>query len=88
MSTDDVPKVDIGDVIVVPSYLYIDRGEDDVCGGLATVVRMKVEWGSRWVYVNEVPGRGYNWDIIGPDQDRLAAEYGHLIAEPCPEGKG
>lgn len=74
-----------GDIIIVPSRFYIDRGEDDVCGGLATVASVNEDRGTTWVYVEELPNRGYNWATI-EDQAELLTKYGDQnIAHPCPD---
>lgn len=80
-----LPTLKRGDPIYVPTSWYLSRGADDVCGGKATVQRTESRWGSLWVYVEEVPGRGYNWDLIGPEQAKLTAEYSGKTAHPCPD---
>lgn len=82
------PKV--GDEIYVPTTLYISRGRDDVRGGLATVerVEMRPDWGEHnmlWVYVSEVPGRGYNWEVLRRDQGKLRAEFKNSRAHADPD---
>ena len=86
----DLPKA--GDEIYVNTALYISRGADDVIGGLATVERVedkaKFGWGEHnrfWVYVKEVPGRGYNWTCLLPVQRKLKAEFGDRRAYPSPD---
>lgn len=83
-----LPKV--GDEVYVPSAFYISRGRDDVCGGRATVERIeeRADWGDQnrwWIYVHEVPDRGYNWALISRDQERLRREYAGKVAHPCPD---
>ena len=84
----DLPKA--GDEIYVNTAVYISRGADDVIGGLATVERVeeRPDWGEHnriWVYVKEVPGRGYNWKCLLPDQAKLKAEFGARRAYPDPD---
>ena len=83
MSTPPVPK--IGTEIYVPSAWYLSRGRDDICGGKGTVERTKISHSTQWVYVTEVPGRGFNWAIVGDQQEKLADEYGEQRAHPCPD---
>lgn len=74
-----------GDEVYVPSAWYISRGRDDVCGGRATVERVEERYSTTWIYVREVPGRGYNWEILGPEQERLRQEYAGQVAQRCPD---
>lgn len=80
-----------GDTIYINSSFYISRGRDDVCGGKATVERIRVDEKCQnpvnryWVYVKEVPGRGYNWTLLKRDQEKLKKEYGDRVAHPCPD---
>jgi hypothetical protein len=74
-----------GDVIYIPGALYIDHGEDDVAGGMATVSEVETKYGSTFVSVAEVPGRGYNWASLREQQDRLAEEYKDRRAHPDPD---
>lgn len=81
-----------GDTIYVPTALYLSRGRDDVQGGKATVERIeeRPEWGVQnrlWVYVKEVPGRGYNWFCLAHDQEKLAAKFGDRVAHPDPDDR-
>lgn len=75
--------------VYVPTALYIDRGEDDVQGGLAKIVRVeksvsggRPEW---FVMVAEVPGVRYNYRHLLPQQERLKAEFGDRRARPDPD---
>ena len=83
-----VPKVQlpkVGQQIYVPTSLYIDRGEDDVQGGLATIERIEKNHGTTWIYVKEVPGRGYNLACLVEEQDDLKKEFGRKKAHPDPD---
>jgi len=61
----------VGDKIYVPSSIYVYRGADDFCGGIATVSKVEVDKyknGSDnpnycFVSVKERPGSAYNWPI-------------------------
>ncbi len=66
-------KVRVGDKIYVPTSWYIDRGEDDFEGGIATVKRV-------------FKMMSFNWtQIIGPDQEKLKQKYKGQIAHPSPD---
>ena len=77
------PKV--GDVIYVPTRLYIDHGEDDVEGGLAMVTEIKDNYGTRFFYTAQHPGSGYNWKILYEDQAKHQKRYGMQVAYPDPD---
>jgi len=32
-----------------------------------------------------VPKRGFNWSVIGPEQERYREEYAGQVAHPCPD---
>lgn len=86
-----VPRV--GDRVYVRSSYYIDRGEDDVEGGLATVaeVRDGISAGkpTPFVVLKEVPGTAYNWTILLEQQADLRKQYkgrkAHRSPDPRPE---
>lgn len=71
----------IGSDIYVGSSWYIDRGEDDICGGRAEV--KEVEDGM--VTVVEVPGSSFNWEYLKTHQEKLRKEYKNARAHPCPD---
>ncbi len=83
----DVPKV--GDQIYVRTSLHMSHGEDDVVGGLATV--MAVSEGTSkgqpavFVSVHEHPGYSYNWALLSQEQAALAAEFGTARAHEAPD---
>lgn len=85
--TELVPEV--GDDIYVRSHFFIDRGWDDVMGGLARVTRVYsgISAGkpTPFVEVAEHPGRGYNWRILRDQQDRLQEQFGESRAYPDPD---
>jgi len=81
---DRVPEV--GQDIYVGSSFYIDRGEDDVVGGLAEVVKVKPCVGGRIaIYVAEHPGHGYYWDVLQPKQAEYEKQFGEARAYPDPD---
>lgn len=73
------PKV--GDIIYVPTQMYIDRGEDDVQGGRARVTKVK----GTFVTTREHPGNSYNWECLVHEQEKLEKEYGMMWAHPDPD---
>jgi hypothetical protein len=80
----------VGGIIYVPSALYISRGEDDVCGGKATVTEVKEEiHGNRKVHmvrVKELPRKGYYWENgLMQDQEKLKERFGDNFAYPDPD---
>lgn len=79
----DVPKV--GDELYVPTKLYLSRGCDDVLGGRAKVCKVEIKLSITWVYVEEHPGHGYNWEFLQADQEKLRLEYGDQRARPNPD---
>jgi hypothetical protein len=86
-------EVKPGDELYVWSSLFIDHGEDDVCGGLAVVKKIDhrpVPKNSVNDYMVEFVGinRGYNLTILLEEQDKLAEEYGDRLAHECPDVPG
>jgi hypothetical protein len=85
------PKVapKVGDIVYVRTSMYIDHGEDDVVGGLAHVEEVKYGTSAGkptpFVTVREHPGRGYNWEMLAVEQERLAKDFGSKWAYPDPE---
>lgn len=83
------PEPKIGQEIYVHSSYYIDHGEDDICGGLATI--SKKEMGKSageetwFVGFREIPARMYNYKILLEEQETLAKELGSQRAHPCPD---
>lgn len=82
----------LGDKIYIPTSLYIDRGEDDVQGGLATISRIEHSRhlpeghiNRTFIYVKEVPGHGYNLSVLLERQDELKKKFGNRAAYPDPD---
>ena len=74
-----------GDKIYVPTAMYIDRGEDDVKGGWATVETVTQTQYGTWVTTIQIPGRRYNAVLLGADQENLKEKYGDQEAQPDPD---
>lgn len=85
IGVDKVPAV--GEKIWVESAFYIDRGEDDVCGGLATVREVvPLQSGTDFeVSVHELPRRSYYWSWLKDHQLSWAREYTGKFAHECPD---
>ncbi len=81
-----IPKV--GDKIYVTGAMYIDHGEDDVAGGLATVTKVEKQYNSVFVSIKEHPGRTLNWAFLEEKQTELKKEYGRKKAKPDPDCGG
>lgn len=84
-----VPKK--GDEIYVPSEFYIDHGEDDFVGGLATVSKISTGISGgievHFISVRERPGHGgWNWErYLREKQEKLKAEFGSRRAYADPD---
>jgi hypothetical protein len=79
-----------GDKIYVPTRFYIEHGQDDVLGGLATVTHVEEKTNvlpvnRYFVSVLEHPGTSYNWILLSAEQEKLKAEFGDSVARPDPE---
>ena len=83
-----MPKIDLepGDELYVGSMWYIDHGEDDMCGGIAIVKKLKVYGGTTFV---EFKGLSHspNLDYLLEHQEEWEKEYKNRVAHDCPEGR-
>jgi hypothetical protein len=80
----------VGDVIYVPTNLYIDHGEDDIAGGLAMVTRVdtRMSGGDNECVFVEIAqtSHSYNWkQFLFPDQEEMMKRYKDEIARPDPD---
>ncbi len=82
--TKTIKVPEVGDKIYVPSSFSISHGSDDFAGGKAAVKRVYKRYGVLFVDIEE-GNRGYNWEIIGPDQLKLRKEYKGKVAHPDPD---
>ena len=86
MEIEDFPQ--LGDIIYINSSLFIAHGEDDVTGGLATVIEVEERpYQGRmvaFVRVEEDPESWYNWEHLEPQQEELENYFGEswAYAEP------
>jgi hypothetical protein len=82
-----VPKV--GDMIYVPSDLYLSHGVDDFQGGKAEVVEVREEISAGlkqpFVRVRENPDTLYNWIHLFKQQEDLKKKFGDQKAHPDPD---
>ena len=82
---------EVGEKIYIPTSLYMDHGEDDVHGGLATISEVVLnsdcpqESNRIYVFVQEVPGVSYNYWVLLRDQDKLRERFGDQAAYPDPD---
>lgn len=83
---DGVPEV--GQDVYVPTQLYIDRGEDDIRGGLAEVKAVRpnqFRQGDTSLELVEFPGSSYHWNYLKGLQAELKKEFGNQRAKPDPD---
>jgi len=78
-----LPKV--GQKIWVPSRMYLDRGEDDMVGGLGTIDSVRQDRHIVWVSVSEVPNHDFNLEVILDEQKELENEFGRRKPYPQPD---
>ncbi|NIO19635.1 MAG: hypothetical protein GTN76_02515 [Candidatus Aenigmarchaeota archaeon] len=80
------PEPKIGQKILAPSSLYLHRGRDDFCGGMATISRIDIRdcgnpYNNIMVMLEERPGCWYNWNHLNEQQPVLKAKYGENPGE-------
>lgn len=75
-----IPKV--GDKIYIRGAMFISHGEDDYCGGIATVSKVSDDG---FVSVLEVPNWSFGWISLEKDQEKLKKQYGDQKAHPDPD---
>ena len=82
-----VPKV--GDVVYVPTDLYLSHGVDDFRGGRSQVVEVRVETSAglkeAFIRVRENPGVLYNWAHLSRQQEELKKKFGDQKAYSDPD---
>jgi hypothetical protein len=78
-------KPKIGNIVYVPTALYLSHGRDDIQGGKATISNIDNRGNYLMVSVAELPGRSYNWDYLAENQEKWASEYGGIWAHPDPD---
>lgn len=88
LHTDPNVPPSVGDLIYIQTAMYIDHGEDDILGGLATVTKVtredRVNGGTWAVAVKEVPNV-YYWNCLAHQQTKLASEFKNSYAKRDPD---
>ena len=79
----------VDDRMYIPSAVYIERGEADIEGGIATISKVEVcNEHLTFVSFKEIPGKQYNYQYLLGIQDDLAEQYKGRIAHPDPDYLG
>jgi hypothetical protein len=85
----NLPPPKPGDVIYLPTSLYLSHGRDDFQGGRCIVSGVKdgISGGAPAVYVSvkERSGHSYNWAFLGPEQAELQKRFGEAPGHPDPD---
>ena len=88
-------KPKIGNKIYIPTRMYVDRGEDDIQGGLAEISKVHInknlpENSDNKLFVSFVGihGRQFNYKSLMRDQEKLSKRYKDQIAKPDPDYGG
>lgn len=78
-----------GDLIYVPSSLYVTHGCDDFHGGLCRIIEVKVDGNPNktYVIVEENPGVEHNYRYLLELQEELKAEYGDARGHLSPDNR-
>lgn len=69
-----IPK--IGDIIYIPSELYLFRGIDDIYGGKAKIIEVDDTRKYIYIRVEAFPGIQYNWEVLKEKQEKLKKKFG------------
>jgi hypothetical protein len=69
-------KPKVGDLIYVGSHYFLERGEDDVEGGLGRVTKVTEQTYGCFVTVAEHAGHSYNWEVLAKQQKEFKQTYG------------
>ena len=84
----------IGYKIYIPTTRYLNRGNDDVVGGLATIIKIELNkylpedhFNYIMIGVEEVPGVMYNYRSLLKEQTELKKEFGSTKAHPDPDDR-
>jgi len=71
-----IPIPNVGDEIYVDTSAYLSYGRHDFQGGKVRVQTITIDSCATWVTISERPGTKYNWDVLGPRQERLKKKFG------------
>jgi hypothetical protein len=78
-----------GDVIYVDTELYLSRGKDDFCGGLAEVIEFRKDINAvkptPCVVIASKRQSQYNWRLLTARQKQLRSVFGKTWAHPDPD---
>ncbi|MDA8154949.1 MAG: hypothetical protein M0Z52_00625 [Actinomycetota bacterium] len=74
-----------GDIIYVPTELYVGHARDDFHGGRATVNKIGKLGSMDWVEVKENPGTCYFLSYLLENQEKWMEEFGNTVAHPVPD---
>ena len=71
----------------IPDAMYLDHGEDDRCGGLATVKSISIFQLDVLTATFENIPSSFNLKYIFANQRYYRSVFGDRVAHMCPEGK-
>lgn len=77
----------VGDILYVPSMLYLSHGADDFHGGKCTISRV-IAGGNPldpYVEIAEWPGVEIRYVPLFKEQKKLKIEYGNAVGHLCPD---
>ena len=83
-----LPKVlKKGDIIYVPTELYVGHARDDFHGGRATIREIGRDEALSWDYIvaEENPGSCYGLSYLLENQEKWRKEFGKTKAHPVPD---
>lgn len=69
-------KYKIGDDIYLPTRLYLSHGADDFDGGLCKISKIEEFSYGTFVYVEENPNHGQNYESLLEQQEELKKRHG------------
>ena len=79
----DTPKS--GDVIYIPSEMFVSHGSDDIVGGKARITAVKESGDRVWVMLERWPYVWDAWECLLPQQGHLKEAFGDSWAYPSPD---
>ncbi len=74
-----------GDIIYVPTELFVGHARDDFHGGRATINKIGKDRSWAYAEVKENPGACYSLDYLLENQKKWRKEYGDTVAHPVPD---
>ena len=92
MKNKTYPIPEVGMKIYVPSAFYLSHGEDDFCGGIATISEIKYSdhlpkdhFNYCFVGIEESERTRYNYLSLMSQQEELKQEFGDNKCYPDPD---